>query len=184
MPDGFDAEDKPLERALGVLLAIIGCLAFLDIVVDFRHDGWGPHIYGEALIIAIALFAVGLLVRTLLRRQRMLHRDLSSMQAEAMRWRAEAQSLLRGLGASLDTQFTRWDLTGAEKETALLLLKGCSHKEIAAHRGITDATARQQATAVYRKAGLTGRRELAAFFLEELALPPDAGPPSSATDDS
>jgi DNA-binding CsgD family transcriptional regulator len=38
-------------------------------------------------------------------------------------------------------------------------------------RGISEATARQQARAVYRKAGVGGRNDLAAFFLEDLALP-------------
>ena len=53
----------------------------------------------------------------------------------------------------------------------MLLLKGLSHKEVALARAISDATARQQAVAVYRKAGVAGRSELAAFFLEDLALP-------------
>ncbi len=50
-------------------------------------------------------------------------------------------------------------------------MKGLSHKEIAAARDITEATARQQARAVYKKSGLTGRHDLAAFFLEDLLLP-------------
>jgi DNA-binding NarL/FixJ family response regulator len=53
----------------------------------------------------------------------------------------------------------------------MLLLKGLSHKEIAEVRAITEATARQQARAVYRKAGLSGRADLAAFFREDLLLP-------------
>jgi DNA-binding NarL/FixJ family response regulator len=54
---------------------------------------------------------------------------------------------------------------------ASLLLKGLSHKEIAEVRRVSEATARQQARAVYKKAGLSGRNELAAFFLEDLLLP-------------
>jgi hypothetical protein len=38
-------------------------------------------------------------------------------------------------------------------------------------RSITEATARQQARGVYKKAGLSGRSDLAAFFLEDLLLP-------------
>jgi DNA-binding NarL/FixJ family response regulator len=67
-------------------------------------------------------------------------------------------------------------LSPAEKEVALLLLKGLAHKEIAQARSITEATARQQARAVYKKAGLAGRNDLAAFFLEDLLLPHGAGP--------
>ena len=55
----------------------------------------------------------------------------------------------------------------------MFLLKGLSHKEVAYARGVSEATARQQAGAVYKKAGLLGRHDLAAFFLEELALPLD-----------
>ena len=53
----------------------------------------------------------------------------------------------------------------------MLLLKGLSHKDIAEIRSVTEATARQQARAVYRKGGLSGRHDLAAFFLEDLMLP-------------
>ena len=53
----------------------------------------------------------------------------------------------------------------------MLLLKGLSHKEIAAIRNVGEATVRQQAGSIYRKAGLEGRRDLAAFFLEDLLGP-------------
>lgn len=96
---------------------------------------------------------------------------LEASEAEATRWRDEARDLVQGLGAALDRQFERWALSPAEKEVALLLLKGLSHKEIAEVRSITEATARQQARAVYKKASLSGRNELAAFFLEDLLLP-------------
>ncbi|MFA9412961.1 MAG: helix-turn-helix transcriptional regulator [Deltaproteobacteria bacterium] len=48
-------------------------------------------------------------------------------------------------------------------------------KEVASVRSVSDATARQQVRAVYKKAGLSGRHDLAAFFLEDLMLPAEAG---------
>jgi DNA-binding CsgD family transcriptional regulator len=96
---------------------------------------------------------------------------LKATEAESARWRAEARDVMRGLGEALEGQFERWGLSPAEKEVALLLLKGLSHKELAEVRSITEATARQQARAVYKKAGLSGRNDLAAFFLEDLLLP-------------
>lgn len=89
----------------------------------------------------------------------------------AVHWRAEASNLIAGMARALDRQFERWSLSPAEKEVALLLLKGLSHRDIAAARSITEATARQQARAVYKKAGLSGRNDLSAFFLEDLLLP-------------
>jgi DNA-binding CsgD family transcriptional regulator len=108
---------------------------------------------------------------SLRRRARLLVRDLDAAQAEADRWRREADEVLRGLGAAIDRQFERWSLSAAEKEVALLLLKGLAHKEIAEVRDTSERTVRQQSLAIYRKAGLSGRAELAAFFLEDLLLP-------------
>ena len=68
-------------------------------------------------------------------------------------------------------QFTRWGLTAAEREVGLLLLKGLSHKEVAAMRSTGETTIRQQALAIYRKSGLRNRSDLSAFFLEDLLLP-------------
>jgi DNA-binding CsgD family transcriptional regulator len=100
-----------------------------------------------------------------------LSAQLAATQAEAKRFRDEARDVLAGLSAALDKQFDRWGLTPAERETALLLLKGLSHKEIAEVRHVTEATARQQSRALYKKGGLSGRTDLAAFFLEDLLVP-------------
>jgi DNA-binding NarL/FixJ family response regulator len=72
----------------------------------------------------------------------------------------------------MDAQFTAWGLTAAEREVAVLLLKGLGHKQIAGRTGRSERTVRQHAVAVYRKSGLGGRAELAAFFLDDLILPP------------
>jgi DNA-binding NarL/FixJ family response regulator len=82
-----------------------------------------------------------------------------------------------GLGEAIEAQFSRWNLTEAEREVALLLLKGLSLKEIAAVRASTERTVRAQAHSLYSKAELTGRAALSAFFLEDLLAPierPDA----------
>jgi DNA-binding NarL/FixJ family response regulator len=82
-----------------------------------------------------------------------------------------AQAALVGLGRAIENRFSAWGLTSAEREVALLLLKGHSHKQIAFTTGRSERTVRQHAVAVYEKSGLAGRAELAAFFLEDLMLP-------------
>lgn len=57
----------------------------------------------------------------------------------------------------------------SEKEA--LTLKGLSHGEIANLRNASERIVRDQALAIYRKAGVAGRTELSAFFLEDLLLP-------------
>jgi DNA-binding CsgD family transcriptional regulator len=135
----------------------------------------------EAAILLVGLLGSLFMTRRLvlaLRRARAVRKEalslaeqLEATRVEANRWRSEARDLMNGLAAAIDQQFDRWALSPAEKETALLLLKGLSHKEIAQVRSVSDATARQQARAVYKKGGLSGRHDLAAFFLEDLMLP-------------
>jgi DNA-binding NarL/FixJ family response regulator len=98
-------------------------------------------------------------------------RDLELARAQGERWRAEARAHLIGLGQAIEAQFARWNLTDAEREVALLLLKGLSHKEIAAVRATSERTIREQARSLYAKAGLTGRAAVSAFFLEDLIAP-------------
>jgi DNA-binding CsgD family transcriptional regulator len=98
-------------------------------------------------------------------------RDLELARIQGQRWRAEARSHLNGLGKAIDEQFSRWNLTEAEREVALLLLKGLSNKEIAPVRAASERTVREQARPIYSKAGLTGRAALSAFFLEDLLAP-------------
>jgi DNA-binding CsgD family transcriptional regulator len=98
-------------------------------------------------------------------------RDLEVARLQGQRWRAEARTLLNGLGEAIEAQFTRWNLTEAEREVALLLLKGLSLKEVAAVRATSERTIRAQARSLYGKAGLSGRAALSAFFLEDLLAP-------------
>lgn len=163
------------------LFAAVAGLAALDLVNDFNEGTSLRHAVVEGLIVLAGGVGLAILLRRLARVQRRerdahgqvveLGRALDRSRQESARWREEAGDLVAGLGAMIGRQFGRWGLTAAEREVALLLLKGLSHKEVAAARSIGEATARQQAASVYRKAGLSGRHDLAAFFLEDLLAP-------------
>jgi DNA-binding NarL/FixJ family response regulator len=97
-----------------------------------------------------------------------LVRDLEIARTEGRAWRASAQSYVSGLGEEIEKQFEKWQLTPAEREVGLLMLKGFSHRELAALRGTTEATVRHQAQSIYQKSALPGRSAFCAFFLEDL----------------
>ena len=163
------------------LFALIAVLVGIDLVTDVRAGTPAFHVVLETSVIAIgsaAAVATALRLRRLAHEARELREQASELTAslaasrqEADRWRSEAADLIAGLSSAIDQQFTRWDLTPAEREVALLLLKGLSHKEVADVRNVNETTVRQQARAIYRKAGLSGRSDLAAFFLEDLLGP-------------
>jgi DNA-binding CsgD family transcriptional regulator len=128
----------------------------------------------EPVLIVLAVAGVVHLLGRMRRQheeQLSLLRDLQVARTEGAQWRADMRQLLRGLGDAIDAQFERWKLTPAEREIALLMLKGLSHKEIAVIRDASERTVRQQARTIYSKANLSGRAALSAFFLEDLLLP-------------
>ncbi|RAL25139.1 LuxR family transcriptional regulator [Lujinxingia litoralis] len=177
------------------IFSAVTVLAGSDLWMDIQEGASLLHLVVEGLLFVVGVAGLLIMVRALVRtaadtrrlqarahslndklraksdEAQALNEALQQKQDEAERWRSDARALMRGLGEAIDRQFDVWSLTDAEKEVALLLLKGLTHKEVAGVRDTTDATARQQARAVYKKAGLSGRNELSAFFLEDLMLP-------------
>ena len=159
------------DRLAIAAFGLIAVLVTIDVLGDWHAGTSTAHLAIEVLVIAVAGTAVALLGIRGRRRVQELTTDLEVTRARAEQYRAEAREALRGLGEAIEEQLRRWELTDAEREVALLLLKGMSLKEIATARGTSERTVRQQAQAVYRKAGLSSRSELSAFFLDDLWLP-------------
>lgn len=168
-----------LRGALTLLLGGIAVGGAIDLWLDRPHAPGLLHVAFELAVLALSLGAVGFLWAGWMRARQSLVRnveDSRQLEQERDAWRQRAEKLLRGLGEEIDAQLRRWELTPAEREVALLLLKGYGHKEIAGHTGRSERTIRQHAVAVYRKSGLSGRAELSAFFLEDLLLPREEAP--------
>lgn len=117
-------------------------------------------------MVAIALAAAR--IAALDARADVLRDRLDRAMAEGAAWRASRAGEIAALGEAIGDEFRRWGLSPAEADVAGLLLKGAAMKEIAAARATSEATIRQQAQAIYRKAGLSGRAELQAYFLDSL----------------
>jgi DNA-binding NarL/FixJ family response regulator len=176
-PDRTDVGPRAGRLAALLFLGIAGLIA-VDISADYRAGSEASHLVVEAAVMLMALGGAATLwrqFRAVREKAEQLTVDLAAARLEAERFRIEARDALRGLGEAIDGQFTRWQLSPAEREVGLLLLKGLSHKEVAAVRSTGETTIRQQALAIYRKSGLRNRSELSAFFLEDLLLPPHAG---------
>jgi DNA-binding CsgD family transcriptional regulator len=194
-----DRSARRLVFVLGGLCAVLSILAGFDVAFDIQEKLSLEHKIVEDGVLAVGLAGLavtGVWLTRSLKRERQLReqatklvirwqkreqelqaesaalaKQLQVSELETTRWKREAGDLLAGLGAAIDAQFERWLLSPAERQIALLLLKGLSHKEIAAVRQVAEATVRQQAQGIYRKSGLSNRNDLAAFFLEDLLLP-------------
>lgn len=170
-----DVGDPRLRTILTLLLGGIAAGGAIDLWMDWPKAPGAVHVTFEVAVLALSLGGVAYLWGGWMRTRGSLEKTLASsarLEAERDQWCQRAEQLLRGLGEEIDAQLRQWKLTAAEREVALLVLKGYGHKEIAALLDRSERTIRQHAVAVYRKSGLSGRAELSAFFLEDLLLPP------------
>ena len=175
---GQDAPPR-LHLVLAGVFAMVMLAAAIDLATDRPGRFWSFHVMADATLVLVGLGAAAWLASgwyRALRDVRALEAAVVQRQAERDAWQARAAQALRGLAEAMDEQFGAWGLTSAERETALMLLKGHSHKRIGKLTGRSERTVRQHAVALYRKSGCAGRSELAAFFLEGVLLPQEGGP--------
>lgn len=159
---------------VAAVLAVVTVMIGTDLLRDSGDGVSRWHVLAEGVAGLLAALGFFYLLRDAFSIRRRLSAEVAAstaLRAEAERWRSDARRYVEGLSAAIDQQLGRWNLTAAEKEVTFLLLKGYGFKEIAAFRKTSEKTARAQSTAVYAKAGLSGRTELAAFFLEDLMAP-------------
>lgn len=159
----------------------VGIVAFLLLsipeVIEFAtgratFDATGIAVeLAETLSLTATIAAIAFLtfqIYEMRRQHASLARDLVHARAENVTWRQNARAQMEGVRIAIEAQFDTWQFTPAEKEIANLILKGCSHKQIADMRQSSGSTVRQQAQAIYRKSGLENRSELAAYFLDAI----------------
>lgn len=149
---------KPMALALFLVVQTLAAVFFVaDAVADVWEGNTGAHLYFE-LLVAIAL-AIGVGFGAVLLRQTL----------EEMRVQDVALASARGaLSDVIAAQFTQWGLTPAERDVGFLALKGLDVAEIAELRGRASGTVRAQLTRIYSKAGVSGRAQFAAYFVEDL----------------
>jgi DNA-binding CsgD family transcriptional regulator len=182
----YNVEEESDQPGKGLLLILVVVLTLnviggtTSLLLDHPHTWRSFHVIFESTNILLSLAGTIIIWRGWWRTSRHLgqvrtslletQRTLAMRQAERDSWRESAQQAISGLSDAIDRQFGHWQLTPAEREVALRLLQGHGHKLIAAETGRSERTVRQHAVTVYQKAGLGGRAELAAFFLQDLRV--------------
>lgn len=160
--------DVTLAGAAFVILAICEVLLIIDVVT-------------ESLDIKVRFFSAN---HILLEWIAVLGLGFTVVYVGVMFWRTldenrkyrTASGLANGefLGVIV-REMEAWNLSVSERQIALMLIKGLTIQEIANVRQTKTGTIKSQCNAVYRKAGVHSRNELAAFFIEDLMNGLDLG---------
>ncbi len=168
---------------LRVCLLSMIAIFVLDIATDLSSGATKTHLVVDsvlALISLVTLLALGAFNLRSRERSAVLLSNLQDTRSSLVKSEVKARdfedaanALRRGVGEAIEKQFEEWKLSLSEKEVALFLLKGLSIREISSLRNTSERTARHQALSIYSKSGVSGRAELAAFFLEDFLAPMD-----------
>ena len=159
------------ETVLILVFAIVVIASGADLVADLSHGADIEHMVKEAFIVGLSMIAIAWLMWGL-RRQRLeissLQQELEAANNSQVQPKKYVIEALNKLGNVVSRKFSEWQLTGSETEVGWLLLKGLSLKEIALLRNTQEKTVRQQASSIYKKAGVSGRHAFSAWFIEDL----------------
>lgn len=172
-----DAADRPKAGRAGraaflsVLLAVQS-LAATFFLIDIAEDIGGWQLLPSAdLHYAIELGAVVTLVAGI----GLTAVEMRRVMARQARMEQQLRIAAGAFQELLEEHFTEWRLTPAERDVALMAIKGLSIAEIAALRRTRTGTVKAQCAAVYAKARVTGRPQLLSLFIDELMGDPLPG---------
>lgn len=153
------------------LLGISGFMNLADFISDIQEDGHSVLYLLQEVFVVIASFGgiAYLLWIVFLRTKEMdeIKARLQTANHNLAQSDEKLKAISRQYREVISQQLIDWELTPSETDVAMLLLKGLSFEEIAGVRETKEKTVRQQATAIYRKSGLNGRHEFAAWFFED-----------------
>jgi len=150
-----------------LILLIVADLFHVFLIEKFRiHEAFfHPIIFIPLLgVIALIMFLVWSRSRAEIHRTRL---DLDATKKELDFFRSKNRELIEDVKKAVNEQYKHWGFSESEFEVANLLIRGSSTKQIAAMMQKSEGTVRNQTLAIYRKSGMTGRNDLAAFFLNE-----------------
>lgn len=157
--------NKKMAFDAGVALYAASALAFLTELIG---EISGYYLFSASWlvheIIAVATFfgflIGGVLIwhnyKEILLRHKEIERLLRSAQGEFFEM--------------LNLQFDRWGLSEAERDVALLTVKGMTVDEIAALRGTSSGTIKSQNNSIYKKAKVKNRTQLLGSLIDELLI--------------
>lgn len=159
------------EIVLILIFTVVVGASGADLVADLSHGADKEHMIREGIVISISTIGLAWLLWGL-RRQRLEIKSLQQVLASSGNSQEPPKKYIlearKRLGNVVTQQFSEWLLTGSEIEVGWLLLKGLSLKEIAITRGTQEKTVRQQASSIYKKAGVSGRHAFSAWFIEDI----------------
>ena len=173
----FDAIGRlpPRHMIFAVLVLIVLGTSAVEIIQEFAAGETLADMTDDLLRFFLSAAVIGAFAceyRIQRREVGKLSSQLNNARGKLASLEASSQELANQYRAVMQKQFDAWKFTASEQDVVIGMLKGLSFREIAQLRDTREKTMRQQASSVYRKAGVSSRNQLAAWFFEDMLEPP------------
>lgn len=152
-------------------LAVVGLVTIaeaVDTYLDFRAEGLSPSVLLDLSMVVLVGGGLLYITRSLTSLLLAARSESAKAHADLQTFRARNEDIIFAMRDAIHAQLQTWGLSRAEKRVAEFLIRGYPTRRIAAMLDRSERTIRNQAISVYRKAGMTSRGDLAAFFLQEI----------------
>ncbi len=158
-PQPTDSPRIRLRRIQFLVAASVQGLCMVLFIVDVVNElsAFDLMTIIEAFSVLGLLLSIGITLREY---NRLVHRN------QKVERRLDAAT--GAFSEMMDGQFTHWGLTAAERDVALMSVKGLSVSEIATLRQTATGTVKAQSAAIYRKAGVSNRAEMISVLIEDM----------------
>ncbi len=161
--------------AFSVLVISVFATSAVEIILEFTAGEPPAAMLDDILWLAVS---TGCVLYYLYER-RMSYREIEELRENLENARGNlakidthTKEIANQYRAVMQKQFDAWKLSASEQDIVICMLKGLTFREIAGLRETREKTVRQQASGVYRKAGVSSRSELTAWFFEDMLDPP------------
>ena len=158
---------QEMNLKLPVIGVLVYCISLIAFTVDFLSEVTGWKLLSALPWVLHEIFTLMTLVGLCVG----MYFIARSYRLAANNTRYLAKQLDAARGAfqsGIDGYFEQWGLSEAEKDIALLTIKGMTISEIAEIRQTKQSTIKTQSSAIYKKAGVSSRAQLVSLLIEEL----------------
>ena len=158
---------QEMNLKLPVIGVLVYCISLIAFTVDFLSEVTGWKLLSALPWVLHEIFTLMTLVGLCVG----MYFIARSYRLAANNTRYLAKQLDAARGAfqsGIDGYFEQWGLSEAEKDIALLTIKGMTISEIAEIRQTKQSTIKTQSSAIYKKAGVSSRAQLVSSLIEEL----------------
>lgn len=168
---------KNKSTVLFIPIIIITTLVSIDFALDINDgfaskEGFVLDFIIEAMILFSSIFMGVYLANNYfseLKKNKEKSITISNLNRDIAEWEKKIKDLKQDYKTQINQYLQeRWELSKSEIKVTHMILKGYTYKEIAKSRNVSERTVRNQAQSIYEKSNLQGRKELSAFFLNNM----------------